>query len=143
MVCPVDVDGESSSSFLTVTVRKTLLPPPLPVAPDLLPPVPPGTNISILINFLTKNEKFDFEPLVFDVDVADGVLRSFFAPGFEKCLSSKWRRKFRDCRMTAPQIGHEAGCSDWERDFGSESELERRGDFDSLKENHLKNVDFG
>lgn len=72
-------------------------------------------------------------PLVFDDDVdEDGALRSFLMPGFEKCLSSKWRRRFRDCRITAPQMGHEAGCSDWERDFGSESELERRGDFVSL-----------
>lgn len=45
-------------------------------------------------------------------------------PGFEKCLSSKWRRRFRDCRITAPQMGHDAGCSDWDLDFGSKKKRE-------------------
>ena len=40
--------------------------------------------------------------------------RSFFTPGFLKCLNSKWRRKFLDCLMTAWHIGQVAGCSDWD-----------------------------
>lgn len=46
-------------------------------------------------------------------------LRSFLLPGLAKCLNSRWRRRLRDCRMVAPHTGHEAGCSDWDRDFGS------------------------
>lgn len=49
----------------------------------------------------------------------------FFGVRFLKCLNSKWRLKLRDCRMVAEQMGHVAGCSDCDFDFGSENNLWR------------------
>lgn len=44
---------------------------------------------------------------------------NFFGVRFLKCLNSKCRLKLRDCLMVAEQIGHVAGCSDCDFDFGS------------------------
>lgn len=44
---------------------------------------------------------------------------NFFGVRFLKCLNSKCLLKLRDCRMVAEQIGHVAGCSDCDFDFGS------------------------
>lgn len=54
----------------------------------------------------------------------------------EKCRSSKCRRKFRDCRIIAPQIGQEAGCSDIDRDFGSS--LGSKEKYEKQKDTHNK-----
>lgn len=91
-----DVDGISSGSFFTVTVGSV----------ELFPPV------------FTKHQKWN-QPHAIDTLRSDLLFRSFLIAGFEKCLSSKCRRRLRDCLMTAPQMGHDAGCSDWDRDLGS------------------------
>jgi hypothetical protein len=46
---------------------------------------------------------------------------NFFGVRFLKCLSSKCLRKLRDCLIVAEHIGHVAGCSDCDFDFGSKN----------------------
>lgn len=106
-----DVDDISSGSFFTVTVCNVVV---------TLLLVPRNKKIYLNNNQQNQSIKIKFHFILFYL-----LLRSFLMPGFEKCLNSKWRRRLRDCLITAPHIGQDAGCSDCDRDFVSKP-LSRR-----------------
>jgi len=72
------------------------------VVPDDCPPAdpaPPGPSLPTVLSPSAVVFSSKLESRV--VSLPDLLFFSFFTPGLAKCRSSRWRRKFRDWRMTA------------------------------------------